>query len=34
MRLAIADDHGIFRTSLSRALHDIGATVLISVAKW
>jgi DNA-binding NarL/FixJ family response regulator len=32
MRLAIADDHGIFRSSLCRALEDIGAHVPISVA--
>jgi DNA-binding NarL/FixJ family response regulator len=32
VRLAIADDHGIFRTSLARALQDIGASVLISAA--
>jgi DNA-binding NarL/FixJ family response regulator len=32
MRLAIADDHGIFRSSLRRALEDIGAHVPISVA--
>lgn len=32
MRLAIADDHGIFRSSLRRALEDIGAEVPVSVA--
>lgn len=32
MKLAIADDHGIFRSSLSRALQDIGATVPVSVS--
>jgi DNA-binding NarL/FixJ family response regulator len=32
MRLAIADDHGIFRSSLRRALEDIGAEVLVSAA--
>ena len=30
MRLAIADDHGIFRYSLRRALKDIGAEVPVS----
>jgi DNA-binding NarL/FixJ family response regulator len=32
VKLAIADDHGIFRDSLTRALQDIGAEVTISVA--
>jgi DNA-binding NarL/FixJ family response regulator len=32
VKLAIADDHGIFRTSLIRALQDIGATVPVSVS--
>jgi|ERR1700722_1966704 DNA-binding NarL/FixJ family response regulator len=32
MRLAIADDHGIFRSSLRRALEDIGAEVLVCAA--
>jgi DNA-binding NarL/FixJ family response regulator len=32
VKLAIADDHGIFRDSLTRALQDIGAEVMISVA--
>ena len=33
MRLAIADDHGIFRTALARSLADIGGDVLVSVAR-
>lgn len=33
MRLAIADDHGIFRNALARSLADIGGEVLINVAR-
>jgi DNA-binding NarL/FixJ family response regulator len=31
MKIAIADDHGIFRTSISRALKDLGLSVPVSV---
>jgi DNA-binding NarL/FixJ family response regulator len=31
VKIAIADDHGIFRTSISRALQDLGLSVPVSV---